>query len=116
MKTYTNVKDLGNLQDAVKEALEIKKNRYGYKQIGENKTTIPAKTQGDGGEIAFNARFLSDLLNVFPEEEVVFEMNGNLAPGVFHPLKPEVTNVIRRLKQEFDPKGVFNPGRLVAGI
>lgn len=36
--------------------------------------------------------------------------------GVFHPLKPEVMNVIRRLKQEFDPKGVFNPCRLVAGI
>lgn len=40
MKTYTNVKDLGNLQDAVKEALEIKKNRYAYKQIGENKTLL----------------------------------------------------------------------------
>ena len=40
MKTYTNVKDLGNLQEAVKEALEIKKNRYGYKHIGENKTLL----------------------------------------------------------------------------
>ena len=58
-------------------------------QIGENKTTISAKTQGEGGEIAFNARFLSDLLNVFPEEDVVFEMNGNLSPGVFHPQKDE---------------------------
>lgn len=36
--------------------------------------------------------------------------------GVFHPLRPEVMNVIRRLKQEFDPKAVFNPGRLVTGI
>ena len=40
MKTYTNVKDLGNLQQAVKEALEIKKNRYAYKQLGENKTLL----------------------------------------------------------------------------
>lgn len=40
MKTYTNVKDLGNLQDAIKEALEIKKNRYAYKHIGENKTLL----------------------------------------------------------------------------
>ncbi len=49
----------------------------------------------------------------------LFRMPGDQAApehGVFHPLKPEVTNVIRRLKQEFDPKGVFNPGRLVAGI
>jgi len=40
MKTYTNVKDLGNLQAAIKEALEIKKNRYAYKHIGENKTLL----------------------------------------------------------------------------
>ena len=40
MKTYTNVKDLGNLDTAVKEALEIKKNRYAYKHLGENKTLL----------------------------------------------------------------------------
>ncbi len=40
MRTYTNVKDLGNLQEAVKEALEVKKNRYGYKHLGENKTLL----------------------------------------------------------------------------
>lgn len=40
MKTYTNVKDLGNLKDAIKEALEIKKNRFAYKQLGENKTLL----------------------------------------------------------------------------
>jgi N-succinyl-L-ornithine transcarbamylase len=40
MKNYTNVKDLGNLQEAVKEALEIKKNRFAYKQTGENKTLL----------------------------------------------------------------------------
>jgi glycolate oxidase FAD binding subunit len=36
--------------------------------------------------------------------------------GVFHPLSPSVATIVKRLKQEFDPKGVFNPGRLVAGI
>ena len=40
MKNYTNVKDLGNLQAAVKEALEIKKNRFAYKHVGENKTLL----------------------------------------------------------------------------
>ncbi len=40
MKTFTSVKDLGNLQKAVEEALEIKKNRYSYKKIGENKTLL----------------------------------------------------------------------------
>nr|MBP8783388.1 hypothetical protein [Paludibacter sp.] len=38
--SYTNVKDLGNLQEAIKEALEIKKNRFGYKHLGENKTLL----------------------------------------------------------------------------
>ena len=40
MKHYTNVKDLGDLQQAVKEALEVKKNRFAYKNIGENKTLL----------------------------------------------------------------------------
>jgi len=40
MKNYTNVKDLGDLQEALKEALEIKKNRFAYKQTGENKTLL----------------------------------------------------------------------------
>lgn len=40
MKFYTNVKDLGDLNQAVKEALEIKKNPFGYKQLGENKTLL----------------------------------------------------------------------------
>lgn len=40
MRTYTNVKDLGSLQEAVRKALEIKKNRYAYKHLGENKTLL----------------------------------------------------------------------------
>lgn len=40
MKFYTNVKDLGNLNLAVKEALEIKKNPFAYKHLGENKTLL----------------------------------------------------------------------------
>ena len=40
MKKYTSVADLGNLELAVKEALEIKKNRFSYIHIGENKTLL----------------------------------------------------------------------------
>lgn len=58
-------------------------------QIGENKTKVEAKIEGEGGEIAFNARFLIDLLSVFPESEIVFEMTGPLAPGVFKPVKDD---------------------------
>jgi len=40
MRTFTNVKDLGNLNAAIQEALEVKKNRFAYKALGENKTVI----------------------------------------------------------------------------
>lgn len=38
------------------------------------------------------------------------------APGVFPPLAPAVLELHRRIKREFDPRGIFNPGRLVAGL
>lgn len=40
MKTYTNVRDLGDIQAALKEAFEIKQNKYAYKHLGENKTLL----------------------------------------------------------------------------
>jgi glycolate oxidase FAD binding subunit len=36
------------------------------------------------------------------------------AVGVFHPLDPVVEGIHRRLKSEFDPQGIFNPGRMYA--
>jgi glycolate oxidase FAD binding subunit len=36
--------------------------------------------------------------------------------GVFHPLSQGAATIVRRLKLEFDPKSVFNPGRLIAGL
>lgn len=40
MRNFTSVKDIGNLQEAVKEAIEVKANRFGYKHLGENKTLL----------------------------------------------------------------------------
>lgn len=40
MRYYTGVKDLGNLQNAVEEAFEIKNNKFSYKHLGENKTLL----------------------------------------------------------------------------
>lgn len=40
MKQFINVDDIGNLDLAVKEALEIKKDRFAYKHLGENKTLL----------------------------------------------------------------------------
>lgn len=36
--------------------------------------------------------------------------------GVFQPMAPSARAITERLKREFDPKSIFNPGRLVAGI
>lgn len=52
-------------------------------QVGGNEEVIEASVQGEGVEIAFNYRFLLDLLNNFPEGDVVFEISGNLSPGLF---------------------------------
>ncbi len=38
------------------------------------------------------------------------------AQGVFEPIKPELMAVHRRLKQAFDPSGVFSPGRMYAEL
>jgi len=37
---------------------------------------------------------------------------GDRQGQVFHPLPPALLNLHRRLKQSFDPAGIFNPGRL----
>lgn len=48
----------------------------------------------------------------------LFRANGARAPadGVFHPLSAGVAAITRRLKQELDPAGLFNPGRLVLDL
>ena len=40
MKNFISVKDIGNLENAVKEALEIKADRYKYCELGRNKTLM----------------------------------------------------------------------------
>jgi glycolate oxidase FAD binding subunit len=37
---------------------------------------------------------------------------GDKSVGVFHPLAPAVAKIHERLKQSFDPAGIFNPGRM----
>jgi len=39
---------------------------------------------------------------------------GDKSVGVFHPLAPAVAKIHERLKQSFDPNGIFNPGRMYA--
>ena len=40
MRTFFNVTDIGPLDKAIAEALEVKRNRYGYQHLGKNKTLL----------------------------------------------------------------------------
>lgn len=51
--------------------------------LGENTVDVEAKLTGEENEIAFNARYLNEVLSILSDEEVVFEMTGPLNPGVF---------------------------------
>ncbi len=51
--------------------------------VGQDSVEVEAKTLGETNEIAFNAKYVLDILSTLDEEEVVFEMNGPLNPGIF---------------------------------
>ncbi|MCH4018537.1 MAG: acetylornithine carbamoyltransferase [Prevotella sp.] len=40
MKTFFNVKDIGNLKEALAEAEKVKQNRFGFQNLGKNKTLL----------------------------------------------------------------------------
>ncbi len=51
--------------------------------VGENTVEVEAQVQGEENEIAFNARYVLDILSHIDSEEMTFEMTGPLNPGVF---------------------------------
>lgn len=51
--------------------------------LGENTVTVDAKLTGEENEIAFNARYLLDVLTHVDAKDMAFEMTGPLNPGVF---------------------------------
>jgi DNA polymerase-3 subunit beta len=52
---------------------------------GDAEAPIDASIEGKSVEIAFNIRYLIDVLNVIREEQVVLETGGPTAPGVVRP-------------------------------
>lgn len=50
---------------------------------GENTVRVDAKLIGEENEIAFNAKYLVDVLATLDNQELSFEMTGPLNPGVF---------------------------------
>ena len=54
--------------------------------VGDNEGRVEAAVEGDGTTIAFNARYLSEVLQNVGAEQFAVELNGPLSPGVFKPI------------------------------
>ena len=54
--------------------------------VGDNKSDVEAKVEGDGTTIAFNARYLIDVLTNVDADQFSIELNGPLSPGVLRPV------------------------------
>jgi DNA polymerase-3 subunit beta len=64
-------------------------------ETGDNVGEIDATVDGDPIEIAFNARFLSDVLGVLNAPQVSLETSSAAAPGVVKPVgRDDFTHVI----------------------
>jgi DNA polymerase-3 subunit beta len=52
---------------------------------GDNEGMLDASVEGEALNISFNIKYLIDVLNVIPDQRVVFESNGPAQPGVIRP-------------------------------
>jgi DNA polymerase-3 subunit beta len=55
-------------------------------EVGDNESRVEAAVEGDGTTIAFNARYLTDVLDKVRADQFALELNGPLSPGVFRPI------------------------------
>ena len=55
-------------------------------EVGENEGEIDAKVEGAEAKIAFNSKYLSDVLDVLDEAEVALETTTPSSPGVLRPV------------------------------
>ena len=105
--TTRAVVDLGELQRATRTASIFAKDGSGIirlqivagsggagrltissraEEIGDNTGDIEAEVDGAEGKIAFNSRYLSDVLGVLGKEQIALEMTTSSSPGVIRPL------------------------------
>ena len=54
-------------------------------ELGENSVVLKVNSSGDDSKIAFNSKYLSDVLEVIDSENVVLEINGDSNPGLIKP-------------------------------
>ncbi|MBI4307714.1 MAG: DNA polymerase III subunit beta, partial [Chloroflexi bacterium] len=54
-------------------------------EVGENTAELEASVEGDEARIAFNSRYLTDVLGALNTPEVALEVTSPSSPGVFRP-------------------------------
>jgi DNA polymerase-3 subunit beta len=63
--------------------------------VGDNADTVEAAIEGSPTAIAFNARYLIDVLSNLGADEAALELSGPLAPGVIRGIgKDDYVHVI----------------------
>jgi len=55
-------------------------------QVGDNVGEIDAAVEGEASKIAFNGRYVTDVLGVISETQIALETTTPSSPGVIHPI------------------------------
>ena len=55
-------------------------------EVGDNLGEVDAAVEGEEAKIAFNSKYLMDVLGVLTEEEVALEATTSSSPGVIRPV------------------------------
>ena len=64
-------------------------------EIGDNMGEIDAAVEGDPAKVAFNSRYLADVLAELGSGQVALETTSPSSPGVFHPVgSDDYTHVV----------------------
>ncbi len=55
-------------------------------EVGKTVEKIPVQAEGESMEVAFNARYLMECLNILETDDLTFELTGPLSPGAIRPV------------------------------
>lgn len=78
----SNQKSKGITMSINKNLMEIYSNNP---ELGDAKEELEVKYEGDSIKIAFNAKYLMDILNNIQDEEIDIQLNDQLSPGIVRP-------------------------------
>ena len=59
-------------------------------ELGDNLGEIDAIVEGEPAKIAFNSKYLIDVLSILEEEQVALETTSSSSPGLFRPVGSEI--------------------------